>query len=75
MRYAPPIKRENLDLLTGASKRYPLRDDGSIERRMKINGGTLRMLFSAFSLEHLEGQFELKRSPGRSIQLNAPQFT
>jgi hypothetical protein len=65
MRYARPIKRQDLNLLTDVSKRYPLRDDGtqreshgSIETRMTIAGGNLRLLFSAFSLRDMQGLFE-----------------
>jgi hypothetical protein len=64
MLYAPPIKRENLDLLTDVSKGYQVRDDtayrdthGSLETRMKIVGGNLRLLFSDLPVEYLKGKF------------------
>jgi hypothetical protein len=65
-RYAPPIERENLNLLTGLSKEYPLRDegiesetDGSLETRMTIVGGNVRLLFSQFSVEELKAKFRV----------------
>jgi hypothetical protein len=60
--YVPPITELQLELLSGVSRRYPLRDvdamtHGSIESRMKITGGNLRQLFSNRSLAKLEEHF------------------
>jgi hypothetical protein len=66
--YAPPITELQLELLSGLSKRYPLRDvdaedltalstHGSIQSRMKITGGNLRLLFCDYSLAQLEHYF------------------
>jgi hypothetical protein len=64
IRYAPPIELKDVDRLSGVSKEYPLRDQdphdpplrskhGSIESRMKVTGGNLRLLFPNRSLKQL----------------------
>jgi hypothetical protein len=58
--HATPIGLNDLEMLTGVSIKYPLRDDGtesrtygSIESRMKIVGGNLRLIFCPHTLNDL----------------------
>jgi hypothetical protein len=66
--YVPPVEPRDLDLLTGLSKRYRLRDTdttgppvrethGTIESRMRIAGGNLLFLFSDDSMATLHDTF------------------
>jgi hypothetical protein len=68
LRYAPPPEPEEMHLLSDVSRRYPFSDDdandpdllrthGSIQRRMEITGGNLRLLFGDLSLAELEAFF------------------
>jgi hypothetical protein len=67
-RYVPPITDRQLELLSGLSKRYRLIDCdegfprldpeyGSIQTRMRITGGNLRLLFCNYSLTELKGYY------------------
>jgi hypothetical protein len=84
-RYVPPIRGHQLALLSGLSTRYPLTDHdqygppldpeyGSIQDRMRIAGGNLRILFRRQSLADIKRSFTQDARAIKFVLLPAVYF-